>query len=267
MNDQTHPWREDLGAYLLGALDADEAERMRRHLEECPACRAEYIELAPVVSMLAAVPAEVFVGERYSRDEAPDPDMWNRLRSRAGLPDAAAAPSDVRFTPPPLAPRPAGTSRPPRSRRGAGASTGPARRVSRPMRPTTAALISGVLVAAAAFGIYAGTRPAASAPEAATETFSATNAADGITGTVQYRPTDWGSWVQITLTGVKPGNDCVLYAEDGHGDKAVASTWWAPTLVSESATIPGGVAMHAADITSFQVTTTVGQVLLNIPAS
>jgi Putative zinc-finger len=264
MSDQAHPWREDLGAYLLGALEPEEAERMLRHLEECPACRAEYAELAPVAGLLAKVPAEAFVAERYSVYEAPDPDMWERLRARAGLPDSGESASRARFNPPPSAPRPVGIPRPPRT---TNAPTGPGRRARRPLRPATAALISGVLVAAAAFGIYVGTRPAPSASTASTETFSATNAADGVTGTVQYRPTDWGSWVQITLTGVKPGNDCILYAEDDHGDKAVASTWWAPTLVSESATIPGGVAMHASDIKNFQVTTTVGQILLTIPAS
>jgi anti-sigma factor RsiW len=264
MSEQTHPWREDLGPYLLGALEAEEAERMRRHLEECAACRAEYAELAPVVSLLATVPAEAFVDERYPLDEAPDPAMWERLRARAGLPDAAEPPSQARLSPPPNASRPGGSLRRPRT---ASAPTGPSRRARHPMRPTTSALISGVLVAAAAFGIYAGTRPAPSAPAAAAETVSATNAADGISGSVQYRPTGWGSWVQITLTGVKPGNDCILYAEDGQGDKAVASTWWAPTTLGESATIPGGVSMHAWDIKDFQVTTSVGRVLLTIPAS
>jgi len=263
MSDQPHPWREDLGAYLLGALEADEAERMRRHLHECPACQAEYAELAPVVNLLAKVPAEAFAAERYAADEAPDPAMWNRLRTRAGLPAAAEAPSDVRFHPAPSAPRRARTARPPRSK----ASTRPTRAADRPMRPATAALISGVLVAAAAFGIYAGTRPSAGTPEAGIETVSATNAEDGVSGTVQYRPTAWGSWVQITLKGVRPGNDCILYAEDGHGNKSVASTWWAPSLLSESATIPGGVAMDSSTIKTFQVTTTVGEVLLTIPAS
>jgi hypothetical protein len=73
--------------------------------------------------------------------------------------------------------------------------------------------------------------------------------------------------VQITLKGVKPGDDCVLYATDRHGNKAVASTWWAPSVNSESATIPGGVAMAAGDIQNFQVTTSAGEVLLTVPTS
>ena len=138
------------------------------------------------------------------------------------------------------------------------------------MRPGTAAAISGALVALAATGIYAGvheSNSSSSALTAATETVSAANTANGVSGTIQYRPTDWGSWVQITLKGVKPGDDCVLYATDRSGNKAVASTWWAPSVIGESATIPGGVAMQASDIKNFQVTTDVGEVLLTIPAS
>ena len=264
MSEQTDPWREELGAYLLGALEADEAERVRLHLEQCPQCRAAYAELAPVVDLMAKVPAEAFAAER-SVDEPLDPAMWDRLRARAGLPGAAQTPSDVRFQTAPSVPKSNAIARPPRS----SGSTGPSRRSRRQMRPATAALLSGVLVAAAAFGIYAGTRPASTTPVVAldTDTVSATNAADGVSGSVQYRPTGWGSWVQITLRGVKPGDACVLYAEDGHGNKAVASSWWAPPVLGQSATIPGGVNMQASDIKNFQVITTVGDVLLNIPAS
>jgi hypothetical protein len=267
MNEGTHQWREELGAYLLGALDPDETLRMQAHLSECAECRAEYAELAPVVGLLAKVPAEAFV--RTVPDPAPDPAMWNRLRARAGLPGAAESPSDVRLRANPTLPggqRPGGSARPPQPSPSSRPAPRRARRASHSMRPSTAALISGVLVAAAAFGIYAGTRPSTALP-AGTETISAQNAADGITGTVQYRPADWGSWVQITLKGVKPGDDCVLYAMDGHGNKAVASTWWAPSATSESATIPGGVAMDTTDIKNFQVTTTAGEVLLTVPVS
>ena len=33
--------RHSLGAYVLGALDVDEAAAVRRHLQECPACAGE----------------------------------------------------------------------------------------------------------------------------------------------------------------------------------------------------------------------------------
>lgn len=262
MNEQqAHPWREDLGAYLVGALDREESERMRLHLEQCPSCRAEYEQLAPVVGLLATIPAEALTAdaaaEAAGAGTAPagaaagDPAGWERLRARAGL---AGAPA------PSAAPEGRPASRPVRPARG---------RIKRhPLRPTAAAALSGALVAAVAFGIYAGVQGGGnSGATAGTDTVSAANAATGVSGTVQYRPTGWGSWVQITLKGVKPGDKCVLVAMDGAGDKAVASTWWAPYPQGQSATIPGGVSMRASDIQTFQVTTTVGRVLLTIPAS
>jgi anti-sigma factor RsiW len=46
-------WRGDLAAYLVGALGPQACAAVRRHLGTCPACEAEYKDLAPVVSWLA----------------------------------------------------------------------------------------------------------------------------------------------------------------------------------------------------------------------
>ena len=47
--------RGDIAAYLVGALDPLASDAERRHLGTCPACQAEYEDLAPVVSWLALV--------------------------------------------------------------------------------------------------------------------------------------------------------------------------------------------------------------------
>jgi anti-sigma-K factor RskA len=53
MNASDHNrWSEDLAAYLLGALDADEAVTMERHLEGCERCREEMRWLAPALQTL-----------------------------------------------------------------------------------------------------------------------------------------------------------------------------------------------------------------------
>jgi anti-sigma factor RsiW len=41
-------WRDDLGAYAIGALDSEERAAMRRHLAACPGCRTDYEDLLPV---------------------------------------------------------------------------------------------------------------------------------------------------------------------------------------------------------------------------
>ena len=44
-------------AYVLGALEPDEAERYRRHLDRCAACRDEVASMRPVTdALLVAVP-------------------------------------------------------------------------------------------------------------------------------------------------------------------------------------------------------------------
>ncbi len=50
--DEHNRWSEDLAAYLLGALEADEATEMERHLEGCKRCQEETRWLQPAVQVL-----------------------------------------------------------------------------------------------------------------------------------------------------------------------------------------------------------------------
>lgn len=86
MTDVDHDrWRDDLAAYLLGALAADEAAALERHAEGCEACRAEMLWLTPAVSALP---------ETVQRLE-PAPELRQRLLAevRAEAKPAAAAAS------------------------------------------------------------------------------------------------------------------------------------------------------------------------------
>ena len=52
-----HPAADDLPAFALGALDADELCSVAEHLAACPQCRMEARSYAAVVALLAlAVP-------------------------------------------------------------------------------------------------------------------------------------------------------------------------------------------------------------------
>lgn len=53
MTEQRHP---DVGAYAIGALERDEAERFEEHLAGCTRCADALAELVPVADMLADVP-------------------------------------------------------------------------------------------------------------------------------------------------------------------------------------------------------------------
>jgi anti-sigma-K factor RskA len=56
----THDQRADVGAYLLGELDAEQRTAFERALAEDAALRAEVERLRPVVSRLDALPAEAW---------------------------------------------------------------------------------------------------------------------------------------------------------------------------------------------------------------
>lgn len=70
MNETEHDrLRDDLAGYLLGALDAEEAAALDRHLAECSECRTELEWLGPAVQQLP---------ESVERLEAP-PQLRERL--------------------------------------------------------------------------------------------------------------------------------------------------------------------------------------------
>jgi anti-sigma factor RsiW len=83
MNDRDHDrWRDDLAAYMLGALAAEEAEALERHAEGCDHCRAEMLWLTPAVQVLPeAVPSV-----------EPPAELRERLLAEIGA-DADVAPA------------------------------------------------------------------------------------------------------------------------------------------------------------------------------
>jgi anti-sigma factor RsiW len=63
-----------LGAYVLGALEPDEAAVVREHVASCTACAAEHTRLAPLPGLLTL--AE---GAQRATAEPPSPAMEERL--------------------------------------------------------------------------------------------------------------------------------------------------------------------------------------------
>jgi Anti-sigma-K factor rskA/Putative zinc-finger len=88
--------RSLIGGYVLHALEADEAEAVRRHIADCPDCAREHGELAPVPALLdtahdpdaepATPPAalEDAVLDRFARERAPDGAPPRRRGARPG---------------------------------------------------------------------------------------------------------------------------------------------------------------------------------------
>ena len=90
-------WRGDIGAYIVGALDAEASARVRRHLRACRACRDDYHDLVPVRDWLDwLVPAGEPVDHGRPGRPPLEPVRSHRPHVRGGLrrrwlPAAAAA--------------------------------------------------------------------------------------------------------------------------------------------------------------------------------
>lgn len=77
MNPQEHRrLRELLGAYALGHLAPEEAQRVRAHLDGCAECRAELAGIEPLVPLLDAVDPEQFETPPH-----PPADLGDRIRA------------------------------------------------------------------------------------------------------------------------------------------------------------------------------------------
>jgi anti-sigma factor RsiW len=89
MSDAGHErWSDDLAAYALDALSADEAREVEAHLAECERCRSELRWLEPAVDVLAESVTQVSpparLRERLLDATAPDARDADGMGERTG---------------------------------------------------------------------------------------------------------------------------------------------------------------------------------------
>ncbi|MFF7249524.1 anti-sigma factor family protein [Embleya sp. NPDC008237] len=242
--------RLDLGAFVVGALDEDEAVRVRQHVATCPRCRAEYEELAGLPALLArlteaeaqasGVAANGAVPARVLSAAARQADRSRRLRHAvaaaaavlmilAGLTGWALGDSsdtgDSAAAPPTTAApgRPSGTAGP------AGTATPPGQpggRIARGGDPRS-----------------------------------------GMGAELRYAATAWGSSLDLSLSGIRPGTRCQLDVYGTRGRVETASSWVVPNGGYGSGDpIRGATSIPVGEITRFAVKTVGdGEQLLEIP--
>ena len=85
-DDRCREWRDSLGAYALGHLDAEERAGLEAHLEGCPECRAEAESLGGVARLLPLADPARFDARRRS----PPPSSASGSRRRSA-PSASAS--------------------------------------------------------------------------------------------------------------------------------------------------------------------------------
>jgi Putative zinc-finger len=232
-----------LGAYVLGALERGERAELEKHLQTCGVCREELDRLAPLPGLLS----RLTVSEAEVLDVAePEP---------AELGPAEVDPAEVD----PAEPRLAETSAPLER---ALFEVARERRRSRLMR--TAAVAAALVLAAVAvisgplLGGDGGDPPRPL-------TAAATDLRTGVHGAAELIREPWGTRVELSLAGVRPGEHCRLVARGAGGRSEVAATWRASYL--GRAEVPGAVSIPPEHLRSLDVVTADDRLLVRMPVT
>jgi anti-sigma factor RsiW len=229
----TCPRTVALGAYVLGALDREDRAALEAHLETCEICREELDRLAPLPGLLS----------RLTVEEA------------EVLAAAEPAPAELHAEP-----APPGTSAPLER---ALFEVARERRRSRLMR--AAAVAAAFVVAAVALVGGPLLEDDGDEDGPAALTAAASDVRTGVHGSAELTSEPWGTRVELSLAGVRPGERCRLVARAAGGRSEVAATWRVGYL--GTAEVPGAVAIPADRLTSLEVVTTDDRVLVRMPVA
>jgi len=179
-----------LGAYVLDALEPDEATVVQRHIASCAACQDEVVSLSWIPALLRTVTLEEVE------------------RLHAGkLEDGPRTPVLERVL--------------------VAARTG--ERTSRLRRPISAllAIVAAATLAgsvADGSGVSAGDA-ALLAGGAHAMTVRTVDPRSHVSAAVLLTARNWGTGVRLWLSGVRPGEQCSLVARARNGRVGVAATW------------------------------------------
>jgi hypothetical protein len=234
-------YRISLGAYLLGALDADETKALQCHLLICTGCQREYLELSETLGALAAIPPDAAAA------------------GLSGMPPEDPAPRRARGETrvlPAWPVWPAGPEQPAEPEQPALPAGRPAARRRRlPAVAATAVAAAAVLVGALLGGtVLAGRSTSGGQPtHVAERTVTGANPATGVSAVVALFRHDGGTYLDATLTGdLQRGWRCqlVVFPRAGRSEQAGGREVTEP---GRTMRLDGSVAIPVEDIARIQL--------------
>jgi len=226
----------ELGAYVLHALELEEAQAVCEHLTACHTCRDEERSLAATAGLLALLRPE-------------DLELLDDLDDFPGENAPAVQPGQQ--------------ARPHRSA-WSGRRHLPARRAA-PAAVAGAVLAGAVLTAAVGSAVVAGVGPfePESPPSSRPAVVEAVDPATHVHAQVAMSQQESGTRLRLSLTGAYPRGRCSLVARSPDGGTDTAATWVADA--HGTAWVSGTTAFRADQLTEFDVVTGTGRVLVRIP--
>jgi hypothetical protein len=229
--------RLSLGVYVLGAIDPAERALVDSHLAGCRECRDELAGLAGLPALLARVGTEEAMalaatdgpgappageaGEGAGEDKAPPPELLGTVLNLTA-----------------------------------------ARRRLRRWREVGLGAAAALIIAVGVFGGLRLTTGPAQSPQSAAATDwgpalgqweTATAGAQGMVGTVMYRPMGWGTQLTVKVSGIPVGTMCELWIQ-GSGNHRVLAGSWVTDNNEGTVWYPASASIPANDVRAFVIT-------------
>jgi hypothetical protein len=229
--------RLSLGVYVLGAIDPAERALVDSHLAGCRECRDELAGLAGLPALLARVGTEEAMalaatdgpgapptgeaGEGAGEDKAPPPELLGTVLNLTA-----------------------------------------ARRRRRRWREVGLGAAAALIIAVGVFGGLRLTTGPAQSPQSAAATDwgpalgqweTATAGAQGMVGTVMYRPMGWGTQLTVKVSGIPVGTMCELWIQ-GSGNHRVLAGSWVTDNNEGTVWYPASASIPANDVRAFVIT-------------
>jgi hypothetical protein len=247
--------RISLGVYVLGAIDPAERSMVDAHLATCRDCRDELAGLAGLPALLARVDAAEAIA-LAAADGPPGAEEADQAAAsgRAGSGRAGAGRAGSGSESP----------QPSRELLATVIDLTAARRRRRRWRDASLSLAAALVIAAGVFGgIRLGAGPSSAGGALADPHYnvgpvngpwqSIAGSLHGMTATVAYRSTGWGTQLAVKVNGIPMATSCELWIIGKDGSKTLAGGW--VTDQNEgSVWYPVSAGMSAIAMRGFQVT-------------
>ena len=226
--------RLSLGVYVLGAIDPAERALVDSHLAGCRECRDELAGLAGLPALLSRVGTEEAMA----------------LAATDGPPAGEAG-------------NEAGEGKtPPRELLGRVLDLTAARRRRRRWREAGLGAAAALIIAVGVFGGLRLASSPAQSPQATAATDwgpalgqweTASGGAQGMAGTVLYRPMGWGTQLTVKVSGIPVGTMCQLWIL-GSGNHRVLAGSWVTDNREGTVWYPASASIPASDVRAFLIT-------------
>jgi len=256
----------DMAAYVLGILDASDHAAFEEHLQGCPHCQLDLLELHDLPDLLAKVkkrwPGPPVPSSTDSQEMRPVPAPVRSAAAEGGQPLAT------------LLDEAASSRRKQRSRSRILVAAAALLIVAGPLLTLT--FTSGGQEPAAPLAAESTTLPevhtgsAASPNDGINKAQSEIAHLDTINAKVSLTPKEWGTQADLELGGITGPLTCRLLAVTYGGESQVMTSWSVPVKgygVPESPAplrVSGGTALTATEIERFEVRTEDGSLLVTV---